>query len=204
VQIVLGSDTDGTWIVAYRPCPDCGRFTLELFRGTTIPDGSGGFTFYPDLSWTAHPRSTFRAPVPESVPADLKPTYLEACLVVRDSAAASAALSRRCLQHLLRQYAKVKPSNLDGEIQELLDRHELPSHLAGAVDAVRQLGNFAAHPIKSKSTGEIVDVEPGEAEWNLDTLESLFDFYFESPRQMAERRAALNKKLVDAGKPELK
>jgi hypothetical protein len=29
---------------------------------------------------------------------------------------------------------------------------------------VRTIGNFAAHPIKSTSTGTIVDVEPGEAE----------------------------------------
>jgi hypothetical protein len=33
------------------------------------------------------------------------------------------------------------------------------------LDAIRTIGNFAAHPIKSTSSGEIVDVEPGEAEW---------------------------------------
>ena len=31
--------------------------------------------------------------------------------------------------------------------------------------------NFAAHPIKSMHTGEVIEVEPGEAEWLLDTLE---------------------------------
>jgi hypothetical protein len=46
--------------------------------------------------------------------------------------------------------------------------------LASAVDAVRNVGNFAAHPIKSKSTGDVLDVEPGEAEWLLDALERLF------------------------------
>ncbi len=45
------------------------------------------------------------------------------------------------------------------------------SRIVCRIDAVRVIGNFAAHPIKSKSTGEIVDVEPGEAEWNLNTLE---------------------------------
>ena len=29
---------------------------------------------------------------------------------------------------------------------------------------------FGAHPIKSTSTGEIVEVEPGEAQWNLDAV----------------------------------
>jgi len=69
---------------------------------------------------------------------------------------------------------------------------------------VRQIGNFAAHPIKSTSSGEIVDVEPGEAEWNLDVLEGLFDFYFVGPAESKKKREALDKKLKDAGKPSLK
>ena len=120
------------------------------------------------------------------------------------SAKASAALSRRCLQLLLRDKAKVKHQDLVKEIQELLDRGTLPSHIAESLDAARNIGNFAAHATKSKSTGEIVPVEDGEAEWNLDVLESLFDFYFVSPARTKARRDALNKKLADAGKPPLK
>jgi hypothetical protein len=47
-------------------------------------------------------------------------------------------------------------------------------------------------------------VELGEAEWNLDVLESLFDFYFVQPARAKAKRDALNKKLADAGKPPLK
>jgi hypothetical protein len=57
--------------------------------------------------------------------------------------------------------------------------------------------------MKSTNTGEIVDVEPGEAEWNLDVLDSLFDFYFVQPAISAARKAAVNAKLKEAGKPEL-
>jgi hypothetical protein len=85
-----------------------------------------------------------------------------------------------------------------------LGRHTLPSHIADAVDSVRHIGNFAAHPIKSQQTGEVIDVEPGEAEWNLETVEALFDFYYVQPIRMAARRAALNEKLAEAGKPPLK
>jgi len=108
------------------------------------------------------------------------------------------------LQLVLRDEAKVKPQDLSKEIQELLDRGTLPSHIAESLDAVRNIGNFAAHPIKSKSTGEIVPVEAGEAEWNLDVLESLFDFYFVGPARTKARKAALDAKLSDAGKPKLK
>ena len=86
----------------------------------------------------------------------------------------------------------------------MLDRKNLPAHLADQIDGVRNVGNFSAHPIKSKSTGEIFEVEPGEAEWNLDTLEGLFDFHFVLPARIKERREALDKKLKDAGKPPMK
>jgi hypothetical protein len=140
----------------------------------------------------------------EEVPEELSADYKEACLVLPDSAKASAALSRRCLQVLLREVAKVKPSDLSREIGEVLASKSLPTHLAEAVDAVRNVGNFAAHPIKSTSTGEIVDVEPGEAEWLLDVLEGLFDFYFVQPAILQNKKAALNKKLAEAGKPPMK
>jgi hypothetical protein len=52
--------------------------------------------------------------------------------------------------------------------------------------------------------GEIVDVKPHEAEWNLDLLESLFDFYYVQPARAKAKRDAFNKKLVDAGKQPLK
>jgi hypothetical protein len=41
-------------------------------------------------------------------------------------------------------------------------------------------------------------VEPGEAEWTLDVLEILFDFYFVQPARLKAKRDALNKKLAEA------
>ncbi len=64
----------------------------------------------------------------------------------------------------------------------------------------KTVGNFASHPIKSTNTGEIIDVEDGEADWLLETLESLFDFYFVKPKELQNKRQALNQKLTQAGK----
>jgi hypothetical protein len=72
------------------------------------------------------------------------------------------------------------------------------------LDAVRNIGNFAAHPIKSKASSELIDAELGEAEWNLDVLESLFEFYFTQPAVLKKKQDALNAKLKEAGKPEMK
>jgi hypothetical protein len=149
-----------------------------------------------------YPKAPSRAPLDKRVPDDLAEDYRQACLVLPDSPKASAALSRRCLQHLLRDTAGIKKRNLDEEIGEAVER--LPAHLGEAIDGVRVVGNFAAHPIKSESTGEVVDVEPGEAEWNLDTLEGLFEHYFVQPALLEEKRDKLNAKLADAGKPQLR
>ena len=152
-----------------------------------------------------YPKGIARTPLPSEVADPFANDYREACNVLADSLKASAALSRRCLQQLLREHAKAKPSDLYNEIQQVLDSVKLPSQLADAIDTVRAVGNFAAHPLKSTNTGEIINVEQEEeAEWLLDTLEGLFDFYFVQPSKLAEKKAALNKKLAEAGKPPTK
>jgi hypothetical protein len=151
-----------------------------------------------------YPRVTARAPLSPDVPKGFAEDYLEACAVLDDSPKASAALSRRCLQHLLREKAGTKKRDLADQIQEVLDASVLPSYLADDLDAVRNIGNFAAHPTKSTASGEILDVEPGEAEWGLSILEGLFDFYFVGPAFQKRKRDELNTKLKEAGKPPLK
>ena len=183
-------DGNNPFAVSYTVCPACSRLNVAHGR-------SGHRVFL-------YPRAMPREPVDPAVPPKFADDYVEACNVLDISPKASAALSRRCLQHILRECAKVKAPNLDQEIQKVLDGNMVPSHIAESLDAVRTTGNFAAHPIKSTATGEIVDVEPGEAEWNLDTLEALFDFYFVLPAKVAAKKAAHNIKLAAVGKPPLK
>ncbi|NQT94562.1 MAG: DUF4145 domain-containing protein [Lentisphaerae bacterium] len=152
----------------------------------------------------AVPRGYSRSPIPKDVPTEFAEDYAESCAVLADSPKASAALSRRCLQHILREKAGVKKGNLADEIQQILDSGSLPSHLAESLDAIRNIGNFAAHPIKSTASGEVIDVELGEAEWNLDVLEAMFDYFFVQPAILKRKRDALNAKLKEAGKPEMK
>jgi hypothetical protein len=72
------------------------------------------------------------------------------------------------------------------------------------IDAIRHVGNFAAHPIKSTNSPEIIDVEPGEAEWLLDVLVQLFDHYFVGPAEAKKKRDVLNAKLADANSRSIK
>jgi len=47
-------------------------------------------------------------------------------------------------------------------------------------------------------------LSPGEAEWNLDVLEALFDFFFTQAEKRQQRCDALNAKLKDAGRKPLR
>jgi len=198
----IGIDADGAWIVLDAHCPECKRVMLLVLNGPPVKDLNGHLIGVEPVQrrFLAYPKGTTRPACPAEVPAGLTEDYGEACLVLADSAKASAALSRRCLQNLLREAANVKPGDLYDEIQQVLDSKALPSSIADAIDAVRAIGNFAAHPVKSQHTGEVLPVEPGEAEWNLDVLESLFDFYFVQPARIRAKKDALNKKLAEAGK----
>jgi len=141
--------------------------------------------------------NTVRRPLPPGVPAECAEDYSEACAALPVSPKAAAALSKRCLQTLLRKTANVKPGNLGDEIQQVIDSGSLPSYLVQSIDAIRSIGDFAAHPIKNEKNGEVVGVETGEAEWNLDVLDSLFDFYFVQPA-LAEKRHAPSRELAEA------
>ena len=199
----VGKDAHGIWVVGVCRCSACQRLIMRLACGNLFNPQMNQL-FNQSVSYLILPKIAGRPPVPPEVPKEYAEDYKEACLVLADSPKASSALSRRCLQHLLRSEAKVKHQDLYKEIQEVIDAGKLPSHIAEGLDAVRNIGNFAAHPIKSQSTGEVVPVESGEAEWNLDVLESLFDFYFVAPAKTKARKDALNIKLKDAGKPPVK
>ena len=203
---IVGNDSDGQWGVIHHKCPVCKKIIIFLvcahhFNGTSP---GAEFAANPSKVVLAYPRSANRPPPPSDVPREFAEDYIEAALVLADSPKASAALSRRCLQHILRSKANVKPMDLAKEIDHVISSKTLPSHLAEAIDAIRNIENFAAHPIKSTSSGEVIPVEPGEAEWTLDVLEGLFDFYFVQPAILQKKRAQLNAKLASANKPPVK
>lgn len=199
-QIGIGSDIDGQWDVLSRKCPSCQKniYFLRNYLAKRNPNGSIGREYKSEL--LIRPKIANRPPVPTEVPKEFAEDYSEACLVIADSPKASAALSRRCLQHILREKLEIKKKDLFQEIQEVIDNGLLPSDLLESIDSIRNIGNFAAHPIKSQSTGEIVEVEPHEADWNLDVIEMLFEFLFVRPEMIKKKREALNSKLTDAGK----
>ena len=201
----IADDADGKWAAVRHLCPACNHITVELVCAEQINiQGNGRHFTGIKKELIGYPTHSTRPRPPQEVPSEFSDDYAEAAAVLSISPKASAALSRRCLQHVLREKATVKRADLVKEIEEVLASNALPSHLAQAIDAIRNIGNFAAHPVKSTASGSVVPVEAGEAEWTLDVLDGLFDFYFVQPAILQKRRDALNAKLAAAGKPPVK
>ena len=87
---------------------------------------------------------------------------------------ASATLSRRCLQGMIRDFWKIKKSNLFEEINALKDK--IPADLWKSIDSLRQLGNIGAH--MEKDTNTIIDIDPNEAESLVKLIELLMKEWY--------------------------
>jgi hypothetical protein len=113
--------------------------------------------------------------------------YREACLIQDLSPKASATLSRRCLQGILRDFWQVKPGRLVNEIDQIKDKVD-PETWA-AIDAVRTIGNIGAHMEKDISV--IVDVDPNEAELLIGLVETLIREWYIGREERKSRMSAI-------------
>ncbi|EMV1761424.1 DUF4145 domain-containing protein [Enterobacter ludwigii] len=87
---------------------------------------------------------------------------------------ASATLSRRCLQGMIRNVWNVKPARLVDEIKAI--EGQIESNVWKAIDAVRNIGNIGAH--MENDINVIVDVDPDEAEMLIGLLELLIQEWY--------------------------
>jgi hypothetical protein len=198
VELYWNAQSGHSLVLEAGSCPACGR---PILYGKSLVSPNGVAESIDRVLWP-EPLSRVVPPIVKRQAPNLALDFHEAVAVFHTSKKASAALSRRCLQYILREKGATRSRDLADQIEEVLPK--LPRELAANVDAIRHVGNFAAHPLKSKSTGEIVPVEEGEAEWLLDVLEELFEYYYVAPAEQEAKRASLNKKLEDLGKPPLK
>ena len=111
---------------------------------------------------------------PEYVPAFVRSDYEEASAILDKSPKASATLSRRCLQGMIRDFWGIKKNTLYEEIAELKGKIDLD--LWSAIDSVRQIGNIGAH--MQSDVNIVIDVEPHEAELLVSLIEQLITEWY--------------------------
>ncbi len=181
------------WNYETARCPSCRKLTIKIDED--------------DSNFPARmvvPVASARGPISTFVPNNIAKDYVEACNVLPISPKASAALSRRCLQNILNDFgytAKDLAKQIDAILNETDARKSLPLSLYQTVDAIRNFGNFSAHPIDEKTTLQVIEIDPEEAEWCLEILEEMFEHFYERPAMAAAKKAALDAKLAAAGKP---
>lgn len=146
-------------------CPNCRRtiFTAK-YTGLKMPKN----TIIP-----IYPLSPARQ-FPDYIPESIRQDYEEAYSILSLSPKASATLSRRCLQGMIRDFWKISERTLFEEITALKDK--IPASQYQAINALRQLGNIGAH--MEKDTNLIIDIEPQEAQYLLKLIELLLQQWY--------------------------
>ncbi|MBW6506204.1 MAG: DUF4145 domain-containing protein [Rhodobacteraceae bacterium] len=197
--------------------PECGKLTVEasIREDLTVRPFNGGLRHSSKkdgitlFSGRLIPESEAK-PQPECIPAPLREDYYEACRIRDLSAKASATLSRRCLQGMIRDFCGVRKETLAKEVmalKALVDSEKGPKGVSiesvDAIDYVRGIGNIGAH--MEKDINHIVPVDTQEAQRLIGLIESLFeDWYVAREKRQARfsgiRAVAEEKKALIAAK----
>ena len=169
-------------------CPnvDCRKLLLRVMLSSTRYDHVVGPISVETLqSWQLMPQSEAK-PQPDYIPAAIVEDYNEACLIRDLSPKASATLSRRCLQGMIRDFWKVKGKpNLWEEIEAIDDK--VDELTWKAIHGVREIGNIGAH--MKEDINLIVNVEPKEAQVLIGLIEMLFKDWYVARKEKEDRVA---------------
>lgn len=133
---------------------------------------------------------------PPVIPVPIIDDYREACLISDLSPKASATLSRRCLQGMIRDFAGIRKNRLVDEISALRQQVDEGTATQGitmdsvdAIDHVRGVGNIGAH--MEKDIDLIVPVDPGEAQALIELIEMLFAEWYVARATRQDRLAKI-------------
>jgi hypothetical protein len=150
--------------INFYKCPNCGEYSIKV-------KGIGNAVR--DVDVQIRPISLSKK-FPDYIPQGIRQDYEEAYAIVNLSPKASATLSRRCLQGMIRDFWKISKSRLVDEIDALQDK--IPAAQWRVIDGVRRIGNIGAH--MEKDINFIVDIEPNEAHKLLKLIEHLLEQWY--------------------------
>lgn len=150
--------------VKFYSCPHCKKVSIRI---------DGGTNDFQNLHIPIYPNSLAKK-FPEYIPQAIREDYEESYSILYLSPKASAALARRCLQGMIRDFWGISKSKLVDAINALQEK--VPVSQWKAIDSVRSIGNIGAH--MEKDVNVIIEVEPYEAEKLLKLIELLIDKWY--------------------------
>nr|DAJ71522.1 MAG TPA: protein of unknown function (DUF4145) [Caudoviricetes sp.] len=165
-----GGESKSHLELSFIHCPNCGEYTISAKgKGSAVDD----------VDITIRPQS-MAYKFPDYIPQAIRSDYEEACSIVNLSPKASATLSRRCLQGMIRDFFQISKGSLFEEINAIKDK--IPTEQWAVLDGLRRIGNIGAH--MEKDINLIVDIEPDEAQKLIKLIELLLrQWYIERHNQ---------------------
>lgn len=210
----ITSDKDYNYTADFFKCVECDEISIKFIcnpvnvirYGTSfVRDGMGYLEGDPHFSEESLiPKTIPRDPIPKDVEDIYRVDYDKAVRQLPIDPMASAAYSRRLLQHYIEKKYKIKKQDLEQEIKELKKLNHYPADLIKLFDHIRHYGKFAAHATTNQITGQIIDIDPKEADWLLIILERMFVHDYELSRIIKESEKKLQGKLKSAKPPQKK
>ncbi|NLZ24693.1 DUF4145 domain-containing protein [Candidatus Dojkabacteria bacterium] len=191
------SETFTNIIAITCPNPKCKELTfgIELItrdsKYTSHTNGTRVFTGYDTevvKSWDLLPEANIKI-FPKYIPKPILNDYNEACQIKKLSPKASATLSRRCLQGIIRDFWEVRKDTLKEEVNEL--ETLIDNDLWVAIDDIRKVGNIGAH--MEKDINMIIDVDPKEAQILIDLIEILLNEWYVKKHEKEAKLSLLRK-----------
>ncbi len=174
---------------------ECRELSLSVELQTAFRDANGEAFYLPLNSWVLLPPTSAK-PQPDFIPQPIRDDYYEACAIRDLSPNASATITRRCLQGMIRDFCGIARSRLIDEIDELRERVDNGNAPPGvqpdnvvAIDVVRKIGNIGAH--MEADINLIVDVDPDEAQTLIELVETLFSDWYVAREARARRMSKL-------------
>lgn len=167
------------------PNPQCTQLTLKAVLKKRYYSQGNWYAGDDVASWNLLPRSRAK-PQPEYIPKAIRDDYLEACLILDDSPKASATMSRRCLQGIVRDFWQLpvgQRGNLGNELNFVKDKVD-PSTWE-VIQTIRKVGDIGAH--MEKDVNYVVDVEPDEASLLIELIETLFEDWYIARQKRLDR-----------------
>lgn len=150
--------------IDFYKCPNCGQYTIKA---------TGIGKDVKDVHVPIRPISSAKQ-FPLYIPEAIRQDYEEACAIVTLSPKASATLSRRCLQGMIRDFWDIKESNLSKAIEQLEGKIPVPQW--NVINGVRRIGNIGAH--MEKDINLIIDIDPDEAQKLIKLIEHLLEQWY--------------------------
>jgi len=180
----IGVDCRGRWYIARHQCHHCDKFNIV-------------YRLYDKSGTNQHNLFPYEGKVNiNKVPDYILSTYLEACATLSLSPSASATLSRKALQAILREHGYNQYKLID-QIKQASENNLFPSYISELIDLIRDMGNMGAHPCENY----FIELSLEDAQLTLEILEDIIE-YLDYKKKAVERKKEFSEKKEASKKKE--